>query len=101
MTADHEPSTYALGHSDQELRRLGIQARLVDPITRRFFVEAGIVPGMRVLDTGSGVGDVAFVAAGLVGKEGQVVGADRSGEALARARRRADALSFGTVSFVE
>ncbi len=101
MAAGHESSTYALGHSDHELRRLSIQARLVDPITRRFFIEAGIVPGMRVLDVGSGVGDVAFVAADLVGKEGEVVGTDRSGEALALARRRADERSLAKVSFIE
>ena len=52
-------SPYALGHSERELTRLGVQARLVDPITRRFFLEAGIEPGMRVLDVGSGAGDVA------------------------------------------
>jgi hypothetical protein len=57
---------YSLGHSDRELERLRVQARLIDPITRRFFVDAGIAPGMRVLDVGSGVGNVAFLAAELV-----------------------------------
>ena len=33
---------YALGHSDQELERLGAQARLIEPITRRYFGDAGI-----------------------------------------------------------
>jgi hypothetical protein len=28
--------SYVLGHSDRELERLNRQARLVDPITRRF-----------------------------------------------------------------
>ena len=70
--------TYALGHSDQELDRLAVQARLIDPITRRFFRDAGIVSGMRVLDVGSGSGDTAFLAANLVGDTGQVVGRPRS-----------------------
>jgi hypothetical protein len=51
---------YLLGHSDRELERLRVQARFIEPITRRFFVDAGIAPGMRVLDVGSGVGDVAI-----------------------------------------
>lgn len=65
--------TYVLGHSDAELRRLETQARVKDPITRRFFVEAGVGPGMRVLDVGSGAGDVALLLAELVGESGQVV----------------------------
>lgn len=101
MTDEAKPEGYALGHSERELRRLGVQARLVDPITRRFFAEAGIAPGMRVLDVGSGVGDVAFVAAELVGEEGTVIGTDRSAAALALARRRAEERSLRTVSFRE
>jgi SAM-dependent methyltransferase len=92
---------YPLGHSDQELDRLAVQARLIDPITRGFFRDAGIVPGMRVLDVGSGAGDVAFLAAGLVGDTGKVIGVDRAAAALAAARGRADALSLPHVSFHE
>jgi SAM-dependent methyltransferase len=92
---------YVLGHSDRELDRLNKQARLIDPITRRFLSSAGIVPGMRVLDIGSGAGDVAFLAAELVGAEGEVVGTDRSAAALATARQRADARSLRNVFFRE
>ena len=92
---------YALGHSDRELDRLSAQARLVDPITRQFFREAGIARGMRVLDVGSGAGDVAFLLAELVGDSGEVVGVDRAPGALAVARARADADSRRNVSFLE
>ena len=92
---------YVLGHSERELDRLTIQARLIEPITRRFFVDAGIAPGMRVLDVGSGVGDVAFLAAELVGEAGEVVGADRARDALDRARARAQSQSLDNVSFVD
>ena len=95
------PPAYSLGHSDRELERLSVQARLIGPITRRFFVDAGIVPGMRVLDVGSGAGDVAFLAAELVGTTGEVVGTDRSPAALAVARERAKARSLSNVSFRE
>src|SRR5262245_66690873 len=93
--------SYVLGHSDHELQRLQTQARVKDPITRSFFVDAGIRPGMRVLDVGSGAGDVAFLAAGLVGDTGEVVGVDRSEEALETARGRADERSLHNVSFVQ
>ena len=92
---------YALGHSDRELERLAVQARLIDPMTRRFFRDAGIVPGMRVLDVGSGAGDVAFLVADLVGDTGQVVGIDRVPAALVAATARAAALSLRNVSFRE
>src|SRR4051812_48499231 len=83
MDAATDNSGYALGHSDQELDRLSAQARLVDPITRQFFREAGIANGMRVLDVGTGAGDVAFLLAELVGDSGEVVGVDRAPDALA------------------
>jgi SAM-dependent methyltransferase len=92
---------YVLGHSDRELDRLKAQARLIDPITRRFFREAGVAPGMRVLDVGSGAGDVAFLAADVVGDTGEVVGVDRVPSALAVARARATARSLRNVVFRE
>jgi SAM-dependent methyltransferase len=94
-------STYALGHSGRELKRLGTQAALVDPMTRRFLLEAGIRPGMRVLDIGSGAGDVTFLAAEIVGPGGSVLGVDRVPAALATARSRAEARSLRNVSFRE
>jgi len=90
-----------LGHSERELERLAIQARLIDPITRGFFRDAGIISGMRVLDVGSGSGDTAFLAAALVGETGEVVGVDRAFAAVVAARRRADALSLRNVSFLQ
>ena len=73
---DRAASAYVLGHSERELERLRLQAQLIDPITRQFLIEAGIAPGMRVLDVGCGAGDVALLAADLVGPTGQVVGVD-------------------------
>lgn len=93
--------SYVLGHSERELERLNKQAQFIDPITRRFLCSAGITPGMRVLDVGSGVGDVAFLAADLVGTGGEVVGTDRSPAALAMARQRADARCLRNVVFRE
>lgn len=54
---------------------------------------------MRVLDVGCGAGDVAFVAARLVGPAGAVLGIDRSPESVALASRRAEAAGVGNVTF--
>jgi SAM-dependent methyltransferase len=94
-------SAYILGHSERELERLRVQAQLVDPITRQFLIEAGVTAGMRILDVGSGAGDVTFLAAGLVGPTGHVTGVDRSATALDRARLRAREKSIDNVQFVE
>lgn len=91
---------YVLGHSAQELGRLNAQAGLMYPITRRFLEEAGVDAGMRVLDVGSGAGDVAFLAAELVGDGGEVVGVDRSPEAVSAAAAQATDRSLGNVSFL-
>jgi len=92
---------YVLGHSPRELQRLRRQGQLVNPITRQYLIEAGNAHGMRVLDVGSGAGDVAFLAAALVGPSGQVVGVDRSRDALVFARSRAKEQSLADVTFVE
>src|SRR5262245_22017220 len=99
-TKRHVPA-YCLGHSTRELERLSTQGRLFEPVTRQLFLEAGIGPGMRVLDVGSGAGDVAFLAADLVGNTGEVIGMDSSEAALDVARARAKSRSLKNVSFQE
>jgi SAM-dependent methyltransferase len=103
MSTTREPpgASYGPGHTDYELGRLKVQARLIEPITRRWFTEAGIGPGMRVLDVGSGVGDVALLTAGLVGAAGAVVGTDRVAAPLAVASERAASQSLTNVRFIE
>jgi ubiquinone/menaquinone biosynthesis C-methylase UbiE len=89
------------GFGEEELNRLEAQGRAVAPATRMIFAEAGIRPGMRVLDLGCGAGDATFAAAELVGSGGSVVGVDHSADALARARLRAAQRGLEQVQFVE
>jgi SAM-dependent methyltransferase len=92
---------YVLGHSDREVSRLKAQARLIEPATRQIFREAGICAGMRVLDIGSGAGDVAFLTADLVGASGEVIGSDRAAAAVVAATRGAAERGLTRVSFRE
>jgi SAM-dependent methyltransferase len=96
----HDPD-YVLGHSPQELERLTTQARFYEPFTMRFFRDAGILTGMRVLDVGCGSGDVSFLAARIVGPAGEVVGVDRARAAVETATRRALELQLANTRFVE
>jgi ubiquinone/menaquinone biosynthesis C-methylase UbiE len=92
---------YALARSREEYERLSRQAAFLRGTTEQLFRAAGLEPGMRVLEVGSGAGDVALLAAELVGPEGEVVGVDVDGAALEIARGRAQSLGLGNVSFVE
>lgn len=92
--------TYTMGRSKEETERLIQQSGLYEDITRRFLKEAGLFTGMKVLDIGSGAGDVAFAAAELVGSEGEVVGVDMNAEILETARSRAQEAGFANIEFV-
>jgi 2-polyprenyl-3-methyl-5-hydroxy-6-metoxy-1,4-benzoquinol methylase len=94
-------SFYALGHSEQELQRLSRQGQAFEPFTRQLFEQAGIGRGMRVLDVGCGSGDVAFLAADLVGLSGEVVGVDCERKAVAWANARARSRAMRNVNFVQ
>ena len=91
---------YQLGSDAAELKRLDLQGRVLAPATRTILATAGVRPGMRVLDLGSGAGDAAFVAAGLVGPAGEVVGIDQSPDAVAKATARAAERRLSNVRFV-
>jgi SAM-dependent methyltransferase len=90
---------YALGHSSRELDRLSFQGTVFAPYTRQLLTEAGLTAGMRVLDVGSGSGDVSFLAADLVGSNGFVLGVDRSAMAVDRARTRAIRRNLRNLAF--
>ena len=92
--------TYTMGRSKEETERLIQQSGLYEDITRRFLKEAGLFSGMKVLDIGSGAGDVAFAAAELVGSEGEVIGVDMNAEILETAKSRAQEAGFANIQFV-
>jgi SAM-dependent methyltransferase len=101
MAMSESTAGYHLGSDEPELARLELQGRALAPATRTIFAAAGIRPGMRVLDLGCGTGDVTFVAADMVGRDGLVVGVDRSPQALARARISASQLGLTQVQLAE
>lgn len=97
---DGGPRTeYILGHSEDELVRLERQSLFFAEPTADVLQRAGLKTGMRVLDVGCGVGDVALVAARMVGPEGSVIGIDKSDQAVEIAARRAAAGNLNNVQF--
>ena len=96
-----EQKPYVLGSDPQELGRLDRQAAMIERPTRTILLAAGLAPGHRVLDLGTGLGHVARIAGELVGPDGSVVGLDAASDALAVARERTGAAGQHHVSFVE
>ena len=83
--------TYPFADRTAEDERLTAQGALFDPLTRRVLEQAGLAPGMHVLDLGSGAGNVARLAAEITGPHGSVVGIEQDPAAVALARRRTEA----------
>ncbi len=94
------PPNYVPGHSASELRRLEEQAQFFGTLTKIVFREAGLSEGMRVLDVGSGAGDVSLLAGSFVGPRGEVIGVDRSEDAVKAANDRAQKSRAAHVRFV-
>ena len=82
------PPAYALTRSQDELRRLTLQDELMRESTLALFERAGITDGMRVLEVGSGAGDVAIAVSRMVGPAGSVVGVEIDPPTADAAQRR-------------
>ncbi len=75
------------------------EAALAQPLSEGLLADAGITPGMRILVLGRGVCDLALLVAERVGGHGSVVVAHDDPRVVARARQRAAAEGFDSVSF--
>lgn len=94
-----EPNDYVLGHSEKELTRLERQGQIFGAETRDTLRRAGISSGMAVLDIGCGVGDVAMIAAEIVGPTGRVLGIDTAHQALELASARAARAGYDWLTY--
>ena len=93
-------ATYTLGRTSHETTRLIEQSKIYGESTRCLCKRAGITEGMRVLEIGSGAGDVALTLAELVGPTGQVIGVDVNPSILDTARQRATDAGMRNVEFI-
>jgi ubiquinone/menaquinone biosynthesis C-methylase UbiE len=91
---------YALGYSNAEHERLIRQAARIAPFTEQFFRQAGVAEGNRVIELGSGMGDVAMLVARLVGPSGEVVGVERDANSVSKARTRVAEAGLRNVTFI-
>ena len=100
LNLSNPDATYTLGRTSHETTRLIEQSRIYGESTHRLCKRAGIAEGMRVLEIGSGAGDVALTLAELVGPTGQIVGVDVNAEILDTARQRATDAGLRNTDFI-
>lgn len=72
----------------------------VDEMTERMLDDAGIAPGMRVLDIGCGPGAVSLMIARRVGNDGHVFAVDRDPGMLDLARDKARQAGIANITFI-
>jgi SAM-dependent methyltransferase len=97
--ADPKTTDYPLASTDRERQRLMRQGGILREPLAAAFRAAGIGPGMRVLDLGCGVGDVALLVAEMVGPTGSVVGLDRDSSNVAWASQRVAETGIRNIRF--
>ena len=100
LHASPRDANYTLGRTSHETTRLIEQSRIYAESTQRLCQRSGIADGMRVLEIGSGAGDVALTLAELVGPAGQVIGVDVNPSILDTARQRATDAGMRNVEFI-
>src|SRR5262249_62299467 len=90
---------YVMRRSADETWRLQDRAKFFEPLTRHLFEDAGIRAGMRVLDIGSGAGDVSLLVGELVGRTGSVLGGGANPEMARTGASGAEGSGSTTVVF--
>ena len=90
---------YSLATGEAAVRRLKALHHIYGPAGRRVLLQAGLTPGMDVVDFGCGVGVISRMLADMVGPTGSVTGIDVSAAQLDQARTHCADLP--NVTFIE
>jgi ubiquinone/menaquinone biosynthesis C-methylase UbiE len=90
---------YILGSSGKEFKRLNLQSQIFEQESLQTLKLAGIKSGMRCADIGCGIGDMTFMMAKLVGKNGSVIGIDRNDAVIHVCKKRAEKENVSNVKF--
>ncbi len=97
MDTNNQP--YVIEGGQTGRARLNILSQTLEATTLVFITRVGIEPGMKVLDVGSGGGDVTRLLGQWVGAHGRVIGIDYDPEIVDLAAAEARAAGLDQVSF--
>jgi ubiquinone/menaquinone biosynthesis C-methylase UbiE len=90
---------YILATGGKDAQRLRLLHEVYGPGTEAALHRVGLRPGMRVLEVGSGSGNIACWAAEQVGPTGSVVGIDNSPGQIEQARQQAKSRGLSNIEF--
>ena len=91
---------YILTVTDDEIRRLRMQADSLAAETRILLERIAVAPGWRCVDLGCGAGGIVDLLSAAAGPSGEVVGLEREARSVAAARQWAAALGLDNARFV-
>lgn len=90
---------YIIKGGEEGKKRLAILAEILHEYTKAFIEADGKIDGKKFLDLGCGGGDIALMAAQMLGTEGSVVAIDRDKEIVALAKTDAEFQGVNNITF--
>jgi SAM-dependent methyltransferase len=90
---------YILATGAEEVQRLQLLNQLYGPGTERLLQQAGLQPGMAILDMGCGSGNISCWLGQQVSERGSVIGLDASPAQVEQAVLQAQGLNLNNVTF--
>jgi ubiquinone/menaquinone biosynthesis C-methylase UbiE len=90
---------YMLAQGAADVDRLALINQLYGPTSESLLLEAGLKPGMHVVEVGCGSGNMTCWLAERVGTSGRVTGVDASPDSLEQAKRQASRRGLLNIDF--
>lgn len=101
MAKTTQDRDYVLGTHDEEIERLGLQHHVWRPRAADAWRRAGFTAGQTLIDVGCGPGWATLDLAAVAGRQGRVVGVDRSRRFLDAAAAAARARGLTQLEWLE
>lgn len=94
-----QDNNYIIEGGVEGKKRLNVLSSILNDYTRQLLLLNGSIEGQSLLDVGSGGGNVAIMAAGLVGQKGSVTAVDFDSDIIALAKQDAQALGIPNITY--
>ncbi len=95
----HQEDQYIIEGGAAGKKRLHVLAEVLQRYTEALLLSEGSIEGKKLLDAGTGGGNVAVMAARLVGAQGQVTAVDFDEEIIALARQDAEQMKLNNITY--
>lgn len=99
MPMNTQTNDYIISGGEEGKKRLNVLSEVLKDHTRLLLETDGSITGQRLLDLGCGGGNVALMAAGMVGPAGHVTAIDFDSAIIALAQQDASEASVQNISF--